>query len=71
MVGEWAVYKWELETVVTSRLTTPKDRPGRRNTNIRMSKFEALTVLFNILGDVEKLGIKNNERCREHLGIDR
>lgn len=54
MVGEWAIYKWELETVVTSLLTTPKDRPRQgkyRYTNL--TKFEALTSLVNNLRDVE------------------
>lgn len=54
MVGQYAIYKWELETVVTSLLTTQKDkqRQGKyRYTNL--TKFESLGSLINALRSIE------------------
>lgn len=54
MDGPYAVYKWELETIVTSLLTTPKDKPrtGRYHyTNL--TKFESLGSLVNYLRAIE------------------
>ncbi|GAK69340.1 hypothetical protein RRU01S_04_01620 [Agrobacterium rubi TR3 = NBRC 13261] len=54
MVGEWAVYKWELETVVTSLLTTPKDKPRQGKYRVtNLTKFETMTSLINSLRAIE------------------
>ncbi|VTZ65446.1 conserved hypothetical protein [Sinorhizobium medicae] len=60
MIGEFAIYKWELETIVTSLLTIPKDRPrlGKyRYTNL--TQFSSLSSLVNYLRDIE-----NNEYAK-------
>lgn len=52
--GEFAIYTWELETVVTSLLTTPKDRPRNgkyRYTNL--TQFSSLLHLIKCLRDIE------------------
>ncbi|WP_168252627.1 hypothetical protein [Rhizobium leguminosarum] len=54
MVDQYAIYKWELETIVTSLLTTSKDnhRNGRyKYTNL--TKFESLGALVNLLREME------------------
>lgn len=54
MVGEYAIYKWELETLVTSLLTTPKDKPrdGKyRYTNL--TTFDSLSQEINNLRQLE------------------
>ncbi|MBB3459889.1 hypothetical protein [Rhizobium sp. BK377] len=51
---EYAIHPWELETIVTSLLSTPKDRPrtGRyKYTNL--TRFESLGVLVNLLRELE------------------
>ncbi|MDK1494529.1 hypothetical protein QN219_31885 [Sinorhizobium sp. 7-81] len=56
MIGEFAIYKWELETIVTSLLTTPKDRPrlGKyRYTNL--TQFSSLSSLVHYLRDIENI----------------
>lgn len=52
--GEYAVYPWELETFVTSLLTTPKDRPrqGRHHVS-NCTNFASATLLTNSLRDME------------------
>ncbi|UWM76968.1 hypothetical protein N1937_06945 [Rhizobium sp. WSM4643] len=54
MVDQYAIYKWELETIVTSLLTTSKDkhRNGRyKYTNL--TKFGSLGALVNLLREME------------------
>lgn len=54
MVGPYAIFKWELETIVTSLLTTPKDKPrtGRYHfTNL--TNFTSLGSLVNYLRAIE------------------
>ncbi|WP_349434298.1 hypothetical protein [Pararhizobium sp. A13] len=54
MVGPYAIYKWELETIVTSLLTTPKDRERKgkyRFTNL--THFGSLGSLVNYLRAIE------------------
>lgn len=52
--GEYAIYPWELETFVTSLLTTRKDRPrqGRHHVS-NCTNFASATLLTNSLRDME------------------
>jgi len=54
ILGEYAVYPWELETYVTSLLTTRKDRArqGRHHVS-NCTNFASVTLLTNALRDME------------------
>ncbi|MCV3765540.1 hypothetical protein [Rhizobium sp. TRM95796] len=55
MSDKFAIYKWELETIITSLLTTPKDKPqaGRYHfTNLQ--DFNSFSFLVNILRSIEE-----------------
>lgn len=64
MSNKMAVYKWELETIVTSLLTIPKDKPrtGKFHyTNLK--HFGSITSLINWLRSLEngEYGLTNDE----------
>lgn len=54
ILGDYAVYPWELETFVTSLLTTKKDklRQGRYHRS-NCSTFSSISSLTNLLRDLE------------------
>jgi hypothetical protein len=54
IMGEYAIYPWELETFVTSLLTTRKDRPrqGRHHVS-NCTNFASATLITNALRDME------------------
>ncbi|KKZ87128.1 hypothetical protein B5K05_09825 [Rhizobium phaseoli] len=54
MVDKYAIYKWELETIVTSLLTTPKDKPRTGRYKItNLTQFDSLRSLVNLLRELE------------------
>ncbi|MGI3128176.1 hypothetical protein [Nitratireductor sp. PBL-C9] len=52
--GEYAIYPWELETFVTSLMTTRKDRPRKGRYHVsNCSSFASAAMLTNTLRDME------------------
>lgn len=50
-----AIYKWELETFITSLLTTAKDKPREGRYHItNLSKFDSILQLTRFLRDIEE-----------------
>ncbi|MEP9386012.1 hypothetical protein [Mesorhizobium sp. KR9-304] len=50
-----AIYKWELETFITSLLTTAKDKPREGRHHItNLTKFDSLLELTRFLRDIEE-----------------
>ncbi len=66
VVNDYSVHSWELETIVTSLLTTPKDKERKglyHSTDLR--RFESLCVLVNYLRTIE-----NEEYARSSSSSD-
>lgn len=54
ILGDHAVYPWELETFVTSLLTTEKDKPRQgRHHRSDCTTFASISFLTNLLRDLE------------------
>jgi hypothetical protein len=54
ILGDHAIYPWELETFVTSLLTTEKDKPRQgRHHRSNCTTFASISSLTNLLRDLE------------------
>lgn len=60
----YALYKWELETLVNLLLVTPKNLEGRGKTRkLRIDRFQSLATVANLLREFE------NEESGLHLDV--
>jgi hypothetical protein len=66
--GDYAVYPWELETFVTSLLTTPKDKPRQgRHHRSNCTTFASVSSITNLLRDIERAEYVLRSRPEEIL----
>lgn len=61
ITSRWKVHPWNLETLISLQLNTPKGLTGYRRADI--SKFDTVAAMINLLGRVED--VENRDRIND------